>query len=106
MITNAVTDPTGLRWIADELAAHPDVDISCWVDSMDTVRTMESALHGQHAFLRLAAGAPADALRPGAVVRLGLSHPCTVLDRWRLLPVIDDAEADAPTVVDAVPTRF
>lgn len=69
-----------------------------------------TALNDQHAFLRLGAGAvasgAADVLAPGAVVRLGLSHPCTVLDRWRLIPVVDDADRDEPTVVDTVETWF
>jgi D-serine deaminase-like pyridoxal phosphate-dependent protein len=42
----------------------------------------------------------------GTVVRLGLSHPCTALDKWRLIPVIDDADGADPRVVDAVETLF
>lgn len=63
-------------------------------------------LNDQHAYLTLAPGAASDLLPPGTVVRMGLSHPCTVLDRWRMLPVIDDAAAHMPVVVDAVPTWF
>ena len=44
-------------------------------------------LNDQHAYLRLDAGA---ALGPGDLVVLGISHPCTTLDRWRVLPVLDD----------------
>jgi D-serine deaminase-like pyridoxal phosphate-dependent protein len=40
------------------------------------------------------------------VIRLGLSHPCTALDKWRLIPVIDDASVEDPVVVDAVETYF
>ncbi|WP_159621398.1 alanine racemase [Ruania rhizosphaerae] len=29
-------------------------------------------------------------LRVGDLVQLGISHPCTTLDRWRAIPVIDD----------------
>lgn len=64
-----------------------------------------TALNDQHGFLRLAAGDP-DALPVGTVLRLGLSHPCTAFDKWRLIPVIDDADSDLPVVVDAVETRF
>jgi D-serine deaminase-like pyridoxal phosphate-dependent protein len=39
-------------------------------------------------------------------VRLGLSHPCTAFDKWRLIPVIDDASVALPRVVDAVETYF
>ncbi|SNR49204.1 D-serine deaminase, pyridoxal phosphate-dependent [Haloechinothrix alba] len=38
----------------------------------------------------------------GDVVELGLSHPCTVFDKWQLIPVLDDADR----VVDAVRTLF
>lgn len=64
-----------------------------------------TALNDQHAFLRL----PAEdevAVPVGTVVRLGLSHPCTAFDKWRLIPVVDDADADEPRVVDLVHTFF
>ncbi|WP_444543662.1 amino acid deaminase [Nocardia araoensis] len=64
-----------------------------------------SALNDQHAFLRLPGGAATE-LSIGAVVRLGLSHPCTAFDKWRLIPVIDDADAPAPRVVDLLHTFF
>ena len=57
------------------------------------------ALNDQHAYLELP---PQAALAVGDVVRLGISHPCTALERWRLIPVADDAGR----VVDAVPTCF
>ncbi|SNS91550.1 alanine racemase [Rhodococcoides kyotonense] len=63
-----------------------------------------TALNDQHAFLRFPDD---DATAPvGTVVRLGLSHPCTAFDKWRLIPVIDDADADDPRVVDLVHTFF
>lgn len=55
-------------------------------------------LNDHHAFVR----DPGAVLRVGDVVELGLSHPCTTFDKWRLIPVIDD---DA-TVVDAIVTLF
>ena len=56
-------------------------------------------LDDQHAYLTV----PADsALGPGDVVCLGISHPCTMFDKWRVLPVVDDAHR----VVDAVHTFF
>ncbi|CAN5219499.1 amino acid deaminase [soil metagenome] len=59
-------------------------------------------LNDQHAYLRTEAEAPA----LGEVLRLGLSHPCTAFDKWRLIPVVDDAEVDDPLVVDLVRTWF
>ncbi|MQY05661.1 amino acid deaminase [Actinomadura macrotermitis] len=59
-----------------------------------------TAMNDQHTFL-----VDADA-QVGEVVRLGLSHPCTALDKWSLIPVLDDADADKPVVVDLVRTWF
>jgi D-serine deaminase-like pyridoxal phosphate-dependent protein len=56
-------------------------------------------LNDQHAFLRLPADDP---LAVGDLVACGISHPCTAFDKWRLVPVVDDAY----TVVDAVHTFF
>jgi D-serine deaminase-like pyridoxal phosphate-dependent protein len=47
-------------------------------------------LNDQHAYLRLDPGA---ALAPGDLVGLGISHPCTTLDKWRVLVVVDDEDA-------------
>jgi D-serine deaminase-like pyridoxal phosphate-dependent protein len=60
-------------------------------------------LNDQHAFVRVPLSSP---LAVGDVVRLGLSHPCSAFDRWRLIPVIDDSDSAAPTVVDLVRTYF
>jgi D-serine deaminase-like pyridoxal phosphate-dependent protein len=57
----------------------------------------------QHAHVRVPEGSP---LRVGDVVRLGISHPCTAFDKWSLIPVLDDASADAPVVVDLIRTHF
>ncbi|MGN6125447.1 MAG: amino acid deaminase, partial [Humibacter sp.] len=64
-----------------------------------------TAVNDQHAFLRLPNAGPDD-LPVGSVVRLGLSHPCTALDKWRLIPVVDDGLADDPRVIDLVETVF
>ncbi|WP_457029350.1 alanine racemase [Kitasatospora sp. P5_F3] len=59
-----------------------------------------TALNDQHAFLR------ESDVQVGEVVRVGLSHPCTVFDKWSLLPVLDSADAELPRVVDLVRTYF
>ncbi|WEG08839.1 alanine racemase [Microbacterium horticulturae] len=56
-----------------------------------------SAMNDQHSYLR--ADVPV-----GAVVALGLSHPCTAFDKWRVLPVVDDGESGR--VIDLVRTYF
>ncbi|MBY6366473.1 alanine racemase [Rhodococcoides corynebacterioides] len=64
-----------------------------------------SAVNDQHAFLRMPSAGP-DHAPVGSVVRLGLSHPCTAFDKWRLLPVVDDADGANPRVVDLIHTFF
>ncbi|NKZ05572.1 alanine racemase [Actinomadura latina] len=59
-----------------------------------------TALNDQHAFLRDSSA------EVGDVVRLGLSHPCTAFDKWTMIPVVDDAGAPRPRVVDYVRTYF
>ncbi|MBC7590423.1 MAG: alanine racemase [Salinibacterium sp.] len=59
-------------------------------------------VNDQHSYVNLDAGVPV----VGQVLRLGLSHPCTAFDKWRSIPVIDDANADDPLVVDVVQTYF
>lgn len=54
-------------------------------------------LNDQHAFVH-----HDGALAVGNVVVFGLSHPCTALEKWPLIPVTDDADR----VVGAVRTYF
>jgi D-serine deaminase-like pyridoxal phosphate-dependent protein len=56
-------------------------------------------VNDQHAFLRVPAG---DRIGVGDVLVCGISHPCTTLDKWSLIPVIDEDGI----VVDAVRTFF
>jgi len=55
-----------------------------------------SALNDQHAFLRSAD------IGLGQWVEFGISHPCTVFDKWPVIPVIDDRDR----VVELVRTFF
>ncbi|QVQ50096.1 alanine racemase [Spiractinospora alimapuensis] len=56
-------------------------------------------LNDHHAFVDLDGSVR---LEVGDVVELGLSHPCTVFDKWPLIPVLDPDGR----VVDAVRTLF
>jgi D-serine deaminase-like pyridoxal phosphate-dependent protein len=58
-----------------------------------------TGLNDQHAYLRVD---PGTALAPGDLVCLGISHPCTTLDKWRVIPVLDGEDR----VVDVVHTFF
>jgi D-serine dehydratase len=56
-------------------------------------------LNDQHAFLSIA---PDAALAVGDIIAFGISHPCTCLDRWR---VVFGLDADG-VVTRALPTQF
>ena len=62
-----------------------------------------SAMNDQHTYLR-PTGPRRRGPPVGSVVALGLSHPCTAFDKWRVLPVVESAESDV--VVDLVRTYF
>jgi D-serine dehydratase len=57
------------------------------------------ALNDQHAF---ASFGETDALATGDMVSVGISHPCTTFDKWRLMFIVDDDY----NVVDAITTCF
>lgn len=56
-------------------------------------------LNDQHAYLSFD---DAVRLRVGDVVCCGISHPCTAFDKWRVIPVVDDAY----NVIDLYRTYF
>jgi D-serine dehydratase len=56
-------------------------------------------MNDQHARLRIPAEAP---LQVGDIVVCGISHPCTTMDKWRLVMLADDDDA----VVDGLLTFF
>ncbi|WP_454698391.1 amino acid deaminase [Arthrobacter humicola] len=62
-----------------------------------------TAVNDQHCYLRFDAGTTS--VRPGDVIRLGLSHPCTAFDKWTVIPVLADTAGDQ-TVVDLIHTFF
>jgi D-serine deaminase-like pyridoxal phosphate-dependent protein len=68
--------------------------------SLRAARDMRAVrLDDQHCYLELPAGAE---LAPGEMVCLGISHPCTTFDKWRVIPVVDDGYR----VLDAIHTFF
>ena len=58
-----------------------------------------TSLMDHHTFLSVG---ERDDLRPGDYVVLGISHPCTTLDKWRYIPEI----STDGTVADVIATRF
>lgn len=61
-----------------------------------------SAMNDQHAYLRWETAPSPVTLRIGDRIGLGISHPCTTFDKWRWMPLVDDAYA----VIGAITTRF
>jgi D-serine deaminase-like pyridoxal phosphate-dependent protein len=57
------------------------------------------ALNDHHAHLEIAAGSDVEV---GDRVELGISHPCTTMDKWRRVPIVD---ADG-FVISTVATEF
>ena len=57
------------------------------------------SLNDQHAYGRVGAGLE---LEVGDLVGLGICHPCTSFDKWRVMPVLDEDDR----VVDAIATFF
>ena len=68
-------------------------------DPADTSAMRVTKLDDQHGYLRVP---DESALAPGDLICLGISHPCTTFDKWRVIPVIDDQYR----VFDAVHTFF
>jgi D-serine deaminase-like pyridoxal phosphate-dependent protein len=58
-----------------------------------------TALNDQHAFVALDAGFE---VRPGDWMSFGISHPCTAMDKWRMLAEVDEGDR----IVDLVDTTF
>jgi D-serine deaminase-like pyridoxal phosphate-dependent protein len=56
-------------------------------------------LNDHHTYLSVPPGVE---VRPGDLLRFGLSHPCTAFDKWREIPVVDDDHR----VVDVLHTYF
>jgi D-serine deaminase-like pyridoxal phosphate-dependent protein len=68
-------------------------------ETADATGMRVARLDDEHAYLRVPPGNP---LRPGDLVCLGISHPCTAFDKWPLIPVVDEAYR----IVDVIRTFF
>jgi D-serine deaminase-like pyridoxal phosphate-dependent protein len=83
-----------------------DLDLPIVLQTSDG-RTLPGArivgLNDQHARVELP---PELELAVGEVVLLGISHPCTAFDRWRLIPEVERARRPDPRVVGFIATVF
>ena len=77
------------------LRVRSTADVIHELDGLATIERMDD----QHSYVRLEGQAQLDV---GDVMCSGISHPCTAMDRWKVLPVIDDSDH----VIDAVATFF
>ena len=59
-------------------------------------------LNDQHAWMTFDPDGDGPSPSVGDTMGFGISHPCTAFDKWRTVPVVDDARR----VVDVVTTRF
>jgi len=66
---------------------------------LDLAGATVTDLNDQHAYVRLPEGAT---VAPGDLVGMGISHPCTTLDKWRMIPVVNRDDS----VVDVVHAFF
>lgn len=99
--SRVVSRPEGNLALLD--AGRRDVPFDLDLPVSQSVAGEITALNDQHAFLSLAEEAT---VAVGDVLRLGLSHPCTAFDKWRVVAVIDDPDAADPRVIGAVATCF
>jgi D-serine deaminase-like pyridoxal phosphate-dependent protein len=76
-----------------DVSFDQDLPIPCGLPAARVVK-----LNDQHAYLRLGS----DHVEVGDWVEFGISHPCTVFDKWPMIPVLDEQGR----VVDLVRTFF
>lgn len=70
--------PVVEKWYRPGISTHPESPAG---------EAAIIALHDQHACLRFSGGTD---LAVGDMLALGISHPCTTFDKWRLLWLVDD----------------
>jgi D-serine dehydratase len=61
-----------------------DISLPTPIDLEDAKVT---AINDQHAYLSYPESVK---LSVGAMLRFGISHPCTAFDKWRSIPLVDD----------------
>jgi D-serine deaminase-like pyridoxal phosphate-dependent protein len=94
-----------------------DLPVALWLRRLDENGALRPAqelagvrvtgLNDQHLYLAIdptpAGSAPATAhVRPGDVIGFGISHPCTLFDKWRMAAVVRDDDQ----VIDLVSAEF
>lgn len=88
----------------DEGLPHPLFALTRDGERLELGDSRTLKLNDQHGFVRV----PADSrLQLGDLIVFGLSHPCTMFDKWRLIPLVDSLDDPRTAVVeDLIETRF
>ena len=73
----------------DEFGDPDDLELGCAIDGEEVQKARTSDLVFSIPRL-IATISTFTALAPGDLVCLGISHPCTTLDKWRVIPVVSD----------------
>jgi D-serine deaminase-like pyridoxal phosphate-dependent protein len=89
----------GRRDVSFDQGLPVPVEVRCRDGRTGPLDGVVRAVNDQHAFVDLADG---EDLQVGDRVRLGISHPCTTMDKWSKLPVVDPQGV----LVDIVATWF
>lgn len=88
----------GLPLPLDVLRLTPGADVRVGAEGLRA-----TDINDQHLFLHMQTPG---ALEVGDVVRLGVSHPCTLFDKWRTVLLTEGSTPGAVRVRGAVTTRF
>ena len=100
----AIVDAGKRDFPFDEGLPEPLYAIDAAGERMPLPGAVTTKLNDQHGFMRVARDSP---LAMGDLVVFGLSHPCTMFDKWRLVPVVDALDDPVNAIViDLVETRF
>jgi D-serine deaminase-like pyridoxal phosphate-dependent protein len=115
--TSPLREPAGLRpalTVWGQVVSRPEPDLALLTMGRRDVSfdaglpvpyglaaSVVTKLNDQHAYLRLGA-ADRGRVTVGSWIEFGISHPCTVFDKWQLIPVLDDDRR----VVDLIRTFF
>ena len=77
--------------------SHNPVPIVKYQGKVEKFTGQIEKLNDQHAFMR-----SSDNFAVGDLIGLGISHPCTTFDKWRLVPLVNDQY----DVIDCIHTFF
>jgi D-serine deaminase-like pyridoxal phosphate-dependent protein len=100
----AIVDAGKRDFPFDEGLPVPLYAIDAAGERMPLPGAVMTKLSDQHGFVRIEPDSP---LAVGDLVVFGLSHPCTMFDKWRLVPVVDSLDDPSTAIVtDLVETRF